>query len=76
MGGSHKHLKAIRTQSFKNVNTSNNKSAAYIKRYGRAIGMSESVRYTLAKGPDGTRGFYSRRKVLSAMANEYVPGQY
>ncbi|EQC41827.1 hypothetical protein SDRG_00686 [Saprolegnia diclina VS20] len=29
--------------------------------------------YLLAKGPDGTRGFYSRSQKLSIHAHEFVP---
>ncbi|ETV84124.1 hypothetical protein H257_03434 [Aphanomyces astaci] len=32
--------------------------------------------YLLAKGPDGTRGFYSRSQKLSAKAYEFVPSSY
>ncbi|KAH9086432.1 hypothetical protein LEN26_020079 [Aphanomyces euteiches] len=31
------------------------------------------AQYLLAKGPDGTRGFYSRSKKLNAKAHEFVP---
>ncbi|KAF0692703.1 Aste57867_16214 [Aphanomyces stellatus] len=32
-----------------------------------------NAQYLLAKGPDGTRGFYSRSQKLSAKAHEFVP---
>ncbi|OQR97176.1 hypothetical protein THRCLA_21968 [Thraustotheca clavata] len=32
-----------------------------------------NVTYLLAKGPDGTRGFYSRSQKLNIHAHEFVP---
>ena len=39
----------------------------------RRISTVPKRHITMAKGPDGTLGFYSRRQQLSACAREYVP---
>lgn len=38
-----------------------------------ATGATQPRHYVLAKGPDGTRGFYRRSGKLNAAAKEFVP---
>ncbi|ETW07455.1 hypothetical protein H310_01968 [Aphanomyces invadans] len=46
------------------------------KRVPLAMSTKPSAGYLLAKGPDGTRGFYSRSQKLNAKAHEFVPSSF
>ncbi len=76
-----RHLRNHRVQQHAERNTfppsmlQNNESPIVMKGTPLLLtaGRSSNGTYALAKGPDGTRGFYSRSRKLNIHAHEFVP---